>query len=100
MAKTKLVAITAHVPQWVREAFRRCAKRDGITVSKLAALILIEDRQGDPENPENQAGGATLFVTSTSKRKPPPAAPPGAQPDFRPRHQQRPVEDMPSDEEV
>jgi hypothetical protein len=96
MAKTELVPITPHVPSWVREAFRRCAKRDGITVSKLAALILIEDCQDDPENPANQPRGAMPFVTG----EPPPAAPPGPQPDYRPRHVQRPIEEMPADEET
>ena len=105
MAKTELVPITAHVPKWVREAFQRCAKEDGITVSKAAAFVLIENCQDDPENPANQPRGGTPFVTgehhsqvSTNKRPPPPAAPPGPQPDYRPRHVLRTVEEMPDEE--
>jgi len=36
---------------------------DGITVSKLAALVLIEDCQDDPENQENQTHGGIPSVT-------------------------------------
>jgi hypothetical protein len=110
MAKTKLVALTGHVPSWVRDAFVRCAKEQRRTVSSLVAEILIEDCADDPENPANQSHGATSYVAdesvstvgtvSTPKQKPPPAAPPGPQPDYRPRHMRRPVEEMPVDEET
>jgi hypothetical protein len=36
---------------------------DGITVSKLAALVLIEDCQDDPQNQENQTHGGIPSVT-------------------------------------
>jgi hypothetical protein len=73
-------------------------------------MVLIEDCRDDPENPQNQARDDMPFVTGehqaqvsgkvSTKRKPPPAAPPGPQPDYRPRHVQRPVEEMPTDEDV
>jgi hypothetical protein len=39
MAKTELVPITAHVPKWVKDAFVRCAKAEGRTVSSIAAGV-------------------------------------------------------------
>jgi hypothetical protein len=100
MAKTKLLALTGHVPTWVRDAFIRCAKEQRRTVSSLVAEILIEDCQGDPENPANQPRGVMPFDKMSTKRAPPPAAPPGPQPDYRPRHVRRPVEELPADEDV
>jgi hypothetical protein len=57
------VALTGHVPEWVRDAFVRCAREHRRTVSSPVAEILIEDCQDDVENPKNQARGVTPFVT-------------------------------------
>ena len=92
MAKTKLVALTGHVPTWVRDAFVRCAREQRRTVSSLVAQILEEDCADDPENPANQPRGGDPFVTdepvrtvgtvSTPRRHATPAAPPGQQLDL------------------
>jgi hypothetical protein len=99
MAKTKLVALTGHVPTWVRAAFIRCAKEQRRTVSSLVAEILIEDCADDPENPKNQPPVGTV---ATPPRKAVPAAPTGPQPaiDPRERHKVRPISEMPPDEDV
>jgi hypothetical protein len=66
MAKTELVPITAHVPRWVRDAFRRCAHQQGRTVSSIAAQILEEDCADDPENPKNQPNTVRQSVAGES----------------------------------
>jgi hypothetical protein len=45
---------------------------------------------------------STVGTVGTSKRMPPPAAPPGPQPELhaRGRHQVRPVEEMAADEDL
>jgi hypothetical protein len=56
------VSITVWMPPWVKQAFRRGAYEQGVSVSMLAAGYLEDACEDDPQNPRNQAR-AMLFVT-------------------------------------
>jgi hypothetical protein len=83
-AKDK-VSITVWVPPWVKQAFRRGAYEQGVSVSMLAAGYLEDTCEDDPENPRNQARAMLSVTDEANPRLAAEGVPKTAPPCFAPR---------------